>query len=277
MGDGRLFLSFTRSVLYNLSTLGRYDFVNRSLKAHYSIMGHDGEWSPPIHIPVLIPDSHISLGRYGSTNIYWKTRDIAPLEPSSFTLKDGKVGIVAVDMNASDWSENGIWFTAMNENGAWSPPRHIFLYRGRNPQMFYSPSRDGYFLIYENYETDVVEVTFTPDLETFSGTTSFQGLMLLGKRLPSKAIKPSMAELSDGTTVMVYESFPDLYITSSQNGMDWTPPKKVEGITSEHAMETAKSQQNTYISVLTGSALSFAAVVIALNIFGRGKILRNQG
>lgn len=177
MGDGRIFLLFTR-LEQHIDTLGGYDFINRSLEVYYTILGNDGVWSEPILISVLKPDKRITLRGYGGSYIRWKDLQVSSLHPSSFTLKNGSIGIVAVDQNLTRYELNGIWFTYLKENKNWSKPVHLSFntahFRGMNPKIFYSFTREGYFLTYKNHDLqDILSVVFSQDLERWSKITTF--------------------------------------------------------------------------------------------------------
>jgi hypothetical protein len=206
MKDERVFLSFTRFE-ERIETLDGYDFKNRSLEVYYSILESDGVWSKPILIPVLKPTKCIFSGGYGGSNIRWKELEVSPLQPSCFTLKNGSIGIVAVDQNITTYELNGIWFTYLIDGETWSKPIHLSLntapFRGLNPKMFYSSSRDGYFLIYEHHLQDIVSITFSSDLKTWSKIKTFS-------MWPTHT---SIAELKNGTVIFVYENFLNIYIT----------------------------------------------------------------
>jgi len=260
MGDGRLFLSFTGMKRFNLTTLDGYFYVNNSLGVYYSVRGLDGRWAAPRRVPGITPDSHLLDF---SRTVEGKIRVPFPLEPSCFTLLDGRVGLVCLDGNAARDIVKGILFTVY-DGSMWSAPRYLFHYKGRNPEVLTSPSRVGYYLAYDAVDHDRVEVTFTPDLETWGRTWSFP--VLDGHRRPGNA---ALCELADGTVVMVYERFPDLYISYSLDGVEWSIPERVERIVSDEALRVAGSNQVTFLSGLVGFAMGIASIVIALNLFGR--------
>ncbi len=260
MGDGRLFLSFTGAKRYNLTMLDGYYYVNNSLGVYYSVRGLDGEWASPRRVPCITPDSHLlDFHR----NVEGKIRVPFPLQPSSFTLLDGRVGLVCVDGNATMDNVKGIWFT-IYDGSNWTAPRYLFHYGGRNPEVLTSPSRVGYYLAYDAVDHDRVEVTFTPDLETWGRTRSLP--VLEGHRRPGDA---ALCELSDGTAVMVYERFPDLYVSYNVDEAEWSEPRRVERIMSDESLKVAGFNQVTFLSGLVGVAIGIVSMVIALNLFGR--------
>jgi len=260
MGDGRLFLSITGMKRYNLTTLDGYYYVNNSLGVYYSVRGLDGVWTALRRVPGIHPDSHLLDFHRG---VEGKIRVPFPLEPSCFTLLDGRVGLVCVDGDAHMDNVKGIWFTVY-DGSMWTVPRYLFHYRGRNPEVLTSPSRAGYYLAYDDVDHDRVEATFTPDLETWGRTRSLP--VLEGWRWPGDA---ALCELSDGTAVMVYERFPDLYVSYNVDEAEWSEPRRVEKIVSDEALRVARSNQVTFLSGLVGVTMGIASMVIALNLFGR--------
>ncbi len=261
MGDGRLFLSFTGMKRFNLTTLDGYYHVNNSLGVYYSVRGLDGRWTAPRRVPGIHPDSHLlDFHR----DVEGKIRVPFPLEPSSFTLLDGRVGLMCVDGDAAMDNVKGILFTVY-DGSMWSAPRYLFHYKGRNPAVHTSSSRAGYYLAYDDLDHDRVEVTFTPDLLETWGRT--RGLPVLeGRGRPGDAV---LCELADGTAVMVYERFPDLYVSYSVDEAEWSEPRRVERIVSDEALKVAGFNQVTFLSGLVGVAIGIVSIVIALNLFGQ--------
>ncbi len=257
MRDGGIFLSFTKFE-QKMSTLEGYDFRNRSLEVYYTIF--DGvKWSEPKYISVLKPTKFISTGRYGESNIYWKECEISDLQPSSFTLKDGSVGIVAVDQDVKAYEIKGIWFTYLNENETWSKPIHLSLgtanFRGMNPKVFYSHSREGYFLLYETHGSqDVLFVTFSPDFKKWSKITTF----------PIWPTHSSIAELQNGTIILVYEKFPHIYITSNNVDDVWSKPIKIYPIIENEIIKKYNMKIRINISILISSILTLVSIIISI-------------
>ena len=260
MGDGRLFLSFTGMKRYNLTTLDGYFYVNNSLGVYYSVRGLDGRWAAPRRVPGIYPDSHLLNF---SRTVEGKIRVPFPQQPSCFTLLDGRVGLVCLDGNAARDIVKGIWLT-IYDGSNWTAPRYLFHYKGRNPEVLTSPSRAGYYLAYSQVDTDRIEVTFTPDLETWGRT---QSLPVLEER--TRPRDAALCELADGTVVAVYESYTDLYLSYSVDGLNWSEPRRVEEIVPDEAFRVAGSNQMALLSGLVGVSMGMASIVIVLNLFGR--------
>jgi len=264
MEDGGIFLSFTKFE-QKMSTLEGYDFRNRSLEVYYTIF--DGvDWSEPKYISVLKPTKFIRTGRYGGSNIYWKECEISDLQPSCFTLKDGSIGIVAVDQDVKAYEIRGIWFTYLNENGTWSKPIHLSLgtayFSGVNPKVFYSFSRDGYFLLFETHVSqDVLFVTFSPDLKKWGKITTF----------PIWPTHSSITELQNGTIVLTYEKFPHVYISSNNEDNIWSLPKMIEPIIEERLIKRYEFKIKINMALLFGFILGLTSMFIHLIVLKCGK------
>jgi len=256
MKDGRLFLVFSR-LEKTKGVLEGMTFINRSRGVYYSILDEDG-WSKPVHIPVLVPRSTITEGSYGNTNINWKRRDVFPLEPSCLTLRDGRTAVLAVDGNPYDWDVEGIWLTKMKESGEWTKPEYLFFYRGRDPRMFHSPSRDQYILYYRNDDQWQIELASTQDMENWGRPTSF-----------SAQWQGSMMELPNETTVLAYEKGTRVYLTYTSDGVNWAEQRTVEKISIEYTREKAQSQQVTFLSALSGLTTGILSSILAINIISR--------
>lgn len=260
LGDGLVLMVFTCRTRMNLTRVDGMKYVNDTLESHYSVRGVDGEWSPPARIPGLTSDTRTK--RVNLRQDEWLHHRATPLDPSCFTLLDGSVGVVAMDIDAVTDDAEVLWFT--QTDGSWWPlPRHLPYIRGRSPCILGSQKLGGYVLAYDNLEHDQVEVAFSTDLGSWG---NFSRLPVLEEyRWPGH---PSLAELG-GTVVVAYERFPDIYLSSMGDGSGWRAPVKVENIWSEDAQLVAGSTRMTVISSLTGGALGIVAPVAALNLFGR--------
>jgi len=242
MKDGQVFLSFVRSFVSNRTQQGSTSFVNTSETVYYSI-GKDGTWNKPIQMPAPVSNF---------------------VDPSCFTLKNGSVGVVAVEASPLSDESGFISLTIMNEDGSWSSPTRLSsngglaLIKGRNPIMFYSPSRDGYFLAYEYHEQDLVDVTFTPDFKQWERTVSF-----------FNAFGASITEFSNRTSVMVYGTLGYINMTVNQKDGNWITPIRLEKIALESEQEAKEARANIWFSSIFGITVGLLSTIVALNLFGR--------
>jgi len=260
LGDGSVLMVFTYRTRMNLTRIDGMKYINDTLEAHYSVRGVDGKWSPPARIPGLTSDTRTKRVNFRQDE--WIHRRATPLEPSCFTLLDGSVGVVAMNIDAATDDAEVLWFT-QTDGSWWPPPRHLPYIRGRNPCILGSQKLGGYVLAYDNLEYDQVEVAFSTDLGIWG---NFSRLPVLEEyRWPGH---PSLAEIG-GAVVVAYERFPDIYLSYRGGDSRWRDPVKVDSILSEDALMVAGATRMTVISVLTGGALGIVALVAALNLFGR--------
>jgi hypothetical protein len=242
MKDGRVFLSFIRS-------------SNTAQTTYYSI-GKDGRWIKPIQMPT--PVSNFA-------------------DPFCFTLKNGSVGVLAVEALPLSDASGFITLTIMKEDGSWSSPIRLFSngglapasIKGRNPIIFYSPSRDGYLLAYEYHEQDLMNIAFTTNFKQWDRTVSF-----------FNAVRPSITEFSNGTLIMAYETRPKPFgfinMTINQGNMEWTTPMALEKIALESEQKLKEAKANIWFSSIFGITFGILSTIIALNLFGKNHLDHNK-
>jgi hypothetical protein len=125
--------------------------------------------------------------------------------------------------------------------------------------MFYSSRHEGYFLTIQDAEfpsNKKLLVYFTKDLENWELRKYF-----------INAWEGSLIELPDGTLVLVYMKFgeqgsTDLYLTTSDDGVSWTTPKKLELIVDEEALRKIPPIHVSNSSVVVSLVATVSALII---------------
>jgi hypothetical protein len=240
---------------------------------------------------VLLLYSEGFNGVFYSYNIEsgWTKRHEGPLEalmqvPFVDTLS--RLSIIGVDYDPNSRKAvmvDGIYYSA-NENNTWTKPKYLInqgvTICGYHPQIYYSDSREGYFLILKDPDPssfiEVFFIYFTPDFENWSTPVPFQ-LGESGDGIGFECRDMNIIELSNGTFIMAFrgdyfnlnempESFSristSLYLSSSEDGVNWTPPFEIEMIVDEEALIRADASFRSVPSVII--SIGFAIVSIFL-------------
>lgn len=195
---------------------------------------------------------------------------------SSFLDKDGAVVIVGVpypkeslisiDGGAylfGEWSRT--YVTRMNEEGEWVEPRDVNYGGGIRAQIMYSQVRDGYYILVNGARGNAyVQLAFSDDLENWSPPINF-----------GNADNPTLAELTNGTLLLVFESYNEplpgtpnlggvsheLFLTTSRESSIWSTPRRLETIVDEGGLRSTISNRRSMVSILSSIPASLLVVL----------------
>ena len=212
------------------------------------------------------------------TTFHWKG-------VSSFLDKDGVISIVGVEYSDDyPFSMEGgyevprIYMTRM-EDGTWTEQKNLNYDGGIKSEIFYSYTHDGYFLMTNG--DSWVGISFSQGLESWSIPITFLN-----------ARRPALAELPNGILVLVFErrfEFPpdamyakvwiELYISTSNDGVNWTTPRKVETIVDDEGLETVLSNRRSVASAFASIPVAVCVILILYkrNFGFRQPQLKNNG
>ena len=292
-------------MVYQRSTLGSYPYQGSELKL---ISSNDGKsWGKPVIIfkaGFKSPDfEDVSLTEVAKGEIFlcyrkWNKEienytvfsskytskyDWEPMEEtpfhfdgvSSFLDKDGVISIVGVQYPDESYEGIGggsypsdiwsrIYLSKMTEEGVWTKPSETYLGSGIRAQIFYSRVRDGYFIVVNGwYGDDWVQVSFSKDLKDWGPPITF-----------GYAQRPTFAELSNGTLVLVFERrfepprdtfygriWTELFVSTSRDGLNWSTPQKVETIVDERGLESILSFRRSVASAFVSIPASVLVIL----------------
>jgi hypothetical protein len=220
----------------------------------------------------------------------WGPQEEAPFNwysVSSFLDKDDVPWIVGVEYGRPFphpyYFTNRTYISRMGEDGGWIEPIDLNYVRGVRAQVFYSRIRDGYFLVTNGkFGDDYVQLSFSDDLKNWGLPITF-----------GNARRPTFAELSNGTLILVFERFfeppPDvltrkawteLFISTSPDGLNWSTPQKVETIVDERGLESILSFRRSVASAFASIPIVVCLILLLYkrpNFGFRQSKLKNNG